>query len=88
MKASNLPLSLFNKNLQYWSKKSLLNSALKRFLYQMMESFIGNNDLRIWQTYDRFGKNWWHAYDPLTGKRTSVASEAELRVWIEQRYYN
>lgn len=68
--------------------KSLkLLSGPKQILQRLMQLFVGGNDLRIWQTYDQFGNNWWHAFDPVTGRYTSVESEAEMRAWIEQRYY-
>ena len=53
----------------------------------LLAILIKDNDLQIWQTSDSFGNNWWHAYDPATGRSTSVDSEADMRVWIEQRYY-
>jgi len=32
-----------------------------------------------------FGNTWWNAYDP-AGRSVSLASEAEMRIWIEKRY--
>lgn len=64
------------------------SSGLKEILQRLLKFFVGGNQLRIWQTYDRAGNNWWHAYDPVTGRHTSVDSEAEMRSWIEQRYYH
>jgi len=53
----------------------------------MMKVFVGSNELRVWQTYDRFGKNWWHVFDPLSGRYNSTDDEASMRAWIERRYY-
>ncbi len=60
---------------------------MNKILQRMMKVFVGRNDLRVWQTYDRFGKNWWHAFDPLSGDYNSTDDEASMRTWIERRYY-
>lgn len=55
------------------------------------QRFVGiltcNYELQVWQKTDRYGNNYWQAKDPKTGKSTSLGSEAEMRIWIEQRYY-
>lgn len=68
--------------------ESLKLPGLKGFFQRLLQFFVGANDLRIWQTSDRLGHKWWHAYDPATGRRTSVDSETEMRAWIEQHYYH
>ncbi|WP_199330526.1 hypothetical protein [Microcoleus sp. FACHB-68] len=45
------------------------------------------HELRVWKTSDRNGETGWHAYDPTTGRSICVASDAEMREWIERRYY-
>lgn len=45
-------------------------------------------ELQVWQTSDRHGHTYWHAYDPTTGSSVCVRSAAEMRIWLEQRYYN
>lgn len=87
MKTSSQHLPLFNEHLQTWKIKSLIVSALRRLWQPLMESFVGSDELRVLQTYDRLGNNWWHAYNPATGRYTSVNSEAEPRTSIETRYY-
>ncbi len=86
MKNSNFQFPLSNKYLQIQPKFSPIFSASTRCLKWIVSSFVGSNELRIWQTYDCFGNNWWHAYDPVTGHHTSVDSEAKMRAWIEKRY--
>ncbi|MDJ0703875.1 MAG: hypothetical protein QNJ46_11400 [Leptolyngbyaceae cyanobacterium MO_188.B28] len=34
------------------------------------------------------GQTQFNAYDPLTNQRIRRASEEEIRVWLEQRYYS
>jgi hypothetical protein len=43
-------------------------------------------ELRIWQEQDRFGCIHWHAYDPLTNKSVSFATELEMLSWMENFY--
>lgn len=46
----------------------------------------GEDDLRIWQTSDRDGNTWWHGCDRATGRSTCVATDHEMRAWIDRRY--
>ncbi len=80
-----LPLSDEKKHRKI---RLVISFAFKKALQGLLESLIGSNELRIWQSCDRSGTTWWHVYDPITGKHSSVASEEELRIWIEKRYYN
>lgn len=66
--------------------KALKLSGLNKVWQRLLQFFVSGDELRIWQTQDH-GKTWWHAYDSVTGRRTSVDSEEEMRSWIEQRYY-
>jgi hypothetical protein len=88
MKIFEVQFPLSNEQTQNWKIRLPRSSAFKKVVQRLRESFIGSNELRIWQSCDRFGNTWWHVYDPVTGKHSSVASEEELRIWIEKRYYN
>ncbi|MGE5660110.1 MAG: hypothetical protein ACM37W_26270 [Actinomycetota bacterium] len=73
----------------------IIDSSLAKFretvtaVWQVLATILtSNNQLRIWQTRDRFGNTWWHACDPTTGRSACVATEDELRLWVEQRYYH
>ena len=46
----------------------------------------GEDSLRIWQTSDRDGNTWWHGCDRATGRSTCVATEDEMRAWLDRRY--
>lgn len=43
-------------------------------------------ELKLWQNEDRLGHMHWHAYNPVTGKSVSFASELEMLSWIENLY--
>ncbi len=87
MKASKSQLSLASKHSRNQQNK-LKIPLLQRVLQYLSKSFVGSNKLRIWQTYDYLGNNWWHAFDPVTGRNTSVNSKEKLQAWIELTYSN
>lgn len=51
---------------------------------RMLES---NTEPYVWKTYDQMGNPIWHAHDPVTGQESEWISEDDLRVWLEERYY-
>lgn len=67
--------------------KSDFFAPLKSAWQQLIYFLTTTNELQVWQSRDRHGNTCWNAYDPLTGRSTKLSSEAEMRVWIEQRYY-
>jgi len=70
------------------SKASFLLFAICKTIWQyFIRTITSNNEVQVWQKTDRYGNTYWQAYDPKTGKSTSLGSEAEMRIWIEQRYY-
>lgn len=68
------------KNNQFISNLQRLGNWLVTFL-------TSGNQVRIWQSSDRFGNTYWHAYDPQANLSIKGVSEEELRVWLEKRYY-
>lgn len=46
------------------------------------------NEPHIWQKRDRFGNIWWYVYDPMSSRSIQLASEQEVRQWLEQRFSN
>lgn len=66
-------------------------SKLSSFWYKIWQSILTvaftKNELQVWQKSHPDGNTEWHAYDPTTGRSICVASDAEMRIWIEQQYY-
>ncbi|MEG4111437.1 MULTISPECIES: hypothetical protein [unclassified Microcoleus] len=52
----------------------------------MLYLISSEEELRIWQTCDRYGNTWWHGCDRATGRSTCVATDDEMRAWIDRRY--
>ena len=88
MKTSNAEFNVFDDSLYSQPKKLPLGSVLKQVLQALIQLFANGDELKIWITTDYQGNKSWHAYDPVSDRSTIQSSEAELRAWIEQRYYN
>lgn len=69
------------------SQTRKLSSVLNQFWQHLVTSITQGQEPRIWQHTDRTGKIWWHGYDPHTERSIRVDSEAEMRIWLEERYY-
>lgn len=67
--------------------RSKTASALETIRQYLSKVFLGNLEVRVRQVYDRFGNVHWQVYDPVTGHKGTISSEAEARAWLEQRYY-
>jgi hypothetical protein len=64
-----------------------LSSVFHQFWQYLVTSIVQGQEPRIWQHTDRSGQIWWHGYDPLTERSICVDCEAEMRIWLEERYY-
>lgn len=68
--------------------RSEMSSGWQKMLQKFLTALVSQSELRVWSTSDRRGNTEWHAYDPETGRSICVASETEMRHWIEQSYYH
>lgn len=68
-------------------KSRFLFTTLKAIWRYSIRSLVGNNELQVLQKTDRYGMSYWRTYDPASGRSTVLGSQAEMRMWIEQRYY-
>lgn len=62
-------------------------AKIVRFFQQLFAWLFRGSELQVKQRRDRQGNIWWQAFDPNTNESASFGSEAEMRSWIEQRYY-
>ncbi|MEG5038327.1 MULTISPECIES: hypothetical protein [unclassified Microcoleus] len=63
-----------------------LFSAINQIGQFLLYLISGEDELRIWQACDRYGNTWWHGCDRATGRSTCVATDDEMRAWIDRRY--
>lgn len=68
-------------------KSGSLFTTLKIIWRYSIRNLVGNNELQVWQKTDCYGKSYWRTYDLASGRSTVLGSQAEMRMWIEQRYY-
>ncbi|MEG4028868.1 MULTISPECIES: hypothetical protein [unclassified Microcoleus] len=64
-----------------------LFSAINKIGQFLLYLISSEDELRIWQTCDHYGNTWWHGCDRATGRSTCVATDDEMRAWIDRRYY-
>ncbi|GET36430.1 hypothetical protein [Microseira wollei] len=55
---------------------------------KFLTAIVSKSELQVWSESNRSGNTEWHAYDPETGRSICVASETEMRHWIEESYYH
>ena len=65
----------------------LFRSILSAAIYRLTHS----HEPRIWTSTIKSGLNagemLWHVHDPMTQQRVTLTSEAEVRTWLDTRYY-
>jgi len=54
---------------------------------RISDSLITDSEPKAWQVRDHSGATYWRVYDPATNRAHAFSSEAEVRMWLEQRYY-
>ncbi|MFB2919704.1 MULTISPECIES: hypothetical protein [Aerosakkonema] len=60
---------------------------LNKIWQALLKVIVNGNELQVWHKSDRSGHSEWHAYDPATGRHVSASSDTEMRIWIEEQYY-
>lgn len=88
MKISNLRLHYDDAALESRQITLPTISVFKRRLQQILQHLISGRELQVWTKTDRYGKITWHAYDPVSDRCVVRESEAQMRAWVEERYYN
>lgn len=75
-------------NRERQSRNQADKSAVRSALTHLMQMLLRDpNEPRVHQVVDRFGKVHWNIYDPQVQQSLSLDHEAEVRQWLEQRYY-
>lgn len=70
------------QGIQHWA-----GEGFKKLLMAAIGSSEPIVQHRIYKGGDRHGQSYYTIYDPVTHQRTRCSSEAEVREWLEQRYY-
>jgi hypothetical protein len=71
------------------STKALRMAHRKLPLWQRLLTLLsGKTEPKIWRKRDRAGNWYFRVFDPVTNLSSTFSSEQEVRVWLEQRYYD
>ncbi|HEY9700568.1 MAG TPA: hypothetical protein V6D10_25155 [Trichocoleus sp.] len=60
-------------------------APLQQWGVSLLRMLAAPSEVRI-QKINRDGSTYWRVYDPASGRSASLASEQEVRIWLEQRY--
>lgn len=76
-------------SLQPQPKRNLqsLRAKLNDLWQGVIEFLETSSELYITQIQDAKGQTQWKAFDPTTGQSAQFDSEEDVRVWVEERYY-
>lgn len=86
--SSQLETQLLNLNSETPLPKHYnLMESLKRLGQRIAEYFTSQSEIKIWQLQARSGKTYWRVYDPNTNRSATFSSEEEVRIWIEELFY-
>jgi hypothetical protein len=69
------------------SKIQTLTLRLRQFGQRIWKALTSEPQLKVWQSKDHAGNVWYRVYDPKTGRTACLASEEEVRMWIEESFY-
>jgi len=70
------------------SKKiSIKLPSLEQLWNSLLNNFVRSSEPRIYQKRTPEGKLYFKVYDPIAHQTSTFSSETEVRVWLDQRYY-
>jgi hypothetical protein len=77
---------------EYWelegfSRKQKPESLVSRIFQTLIAKLSSSTEPQIKLRYSPSGHEYWHVYDPTTGKAATFTAETDVRVWLEQRYH-
>jgi hypothetical protein len=70
------------------SAKPSLQHKLINLFHSASAYFTLVSEPSVWETTNAAGYSQWNAYDPTTRTAIAGVSEAEIRVWLEERHYH
>ena len=66
-------------------------SSFKFTLHQLWQGFVHYltqpPEPKVWKKTNRHGEIFWEVYDPYRNLKATFTSELEVRMWLDQRYY-
>lgn len=62
-------------------------TALRESAEHVIASFASNQEPHVSKVQHRDGRTTWAVHDLATGYHGSFATEQDVRIWLEKRYY-
>lgn len=69
-------------------RKRISRPRFDRLWDFLLDTLGRTSEPRIYRKHDRHGNQYFHVYDPSTGMSSTFASEQEVRIWLDRRYYD
>jgi len=64
-----------------------IQQILHQAWYNLVDYFTRLPEPKVVKTSNHRGETLWKVYDPYTNASAEFASEAEVRMWLDQRHY-
>lgn len=61
--------------------------SLEQLWNSLLNTFVSASEPRIYQKRNAAGELYYKVYDPIARQTNTFFSETEVRVWLDQRYY-
>lgn len=61
--------------------------GLEQLWNSVLGMLIRSSEPKIYQKHDHNGNLYFQVYDPIAHQTSTFSSEQEVRVWLDQRYY-
>jgi hypothetical protein len=69
------------------SRRSFHMPGFEQIWNLLLKAFANSSEPQIYQKHDRHGNMYFKVYDPVTRQFGTFTTEQEVRVWLDQRYY-
>jgi hypothetical protein len=66
---------------------TLTQRRIIRWSQALVKSFLGSREPQITRKVDLDGHGYYVVFDPVDQRRYTFGSEQEVRIWLDQRYY-
>ncbi|WAL61704.1 hypothetical protein [Thermocoleostomius sinensis] len=84
---SSKELDTFIEDTQARQRQFSLRRSFERIWNLLLSAFAESSEPKIYQKHDRDGNVYFKVYDPVTHQTEILTTEQEVRVWLDQRYY-
>ncbi len=75
------------QNIRDIKKNDTFFLRINRLLQNIIATLKKEPLAKVGQIKDYLGNTIWCVYDPITGQSARLSSKVEVRLWLEERYY-